>query len=153
MNSILDYERLVYDVIKRYCFNKNDIEDLYQEGMIALEKARKNYRYNENTSFSTYAYFYIKGEILKYIRENKVVKVSKDVIKLNSLINRTKEILEQKYERNVSIEEVADFLELPVQKISDTILANEYVKSLEYELNDEGKKKFIIQHESFLKIR
>ena len=140
MNSILDYERMVYDVIRKYCYNKNDIDDLYQEGMIALKKAANNYKKEANTSFSTYAYFYIKGEILRYLRENRSIKVSKDLIKLNKSINRAKELLEQKYGRNISYSEISDYLEIPVEKVYDTILANEYVKSLEYELNDEGKE-------------
>ena len=46
-----------------------------------------------------FVFLYIKGEILRYIRENKVMKVSKDVIKLNSLINKTKDALQQKYDQ------------------------------------------------------
>lgn len=140
MNTILDYEKLVYKIIRRYSYNINDIEDLYQVGMIALDKALKNYNKDSNCQFSTYAYLYIKGEVLKYIRENKVIKVSKDTIKLNALINKTKDYLEQKYSRTVSIDEIASFLEIPVEKVSDTIISNEYVKSLEYTLNEEGKE-------------
>ena len=139
MNTILDYEKLVYKIIRRYSYNMNDIDDLYQVGMIALDKALKNYNKELNCQFSTYAYLYIKGEVLKYIRENKVIKVSKDTIKLNTLINKTKDYLEQKYSRSVSLNEIASFLEIPIEKISDTIISNEYVKSLEYTLNEEGK--------------
>lgn len=140
MNSILDYEKLVYKIIRKYSYNQNDLEDLYQVGMIALDKACKNYDKNSNCQFSTYAYLYIKGEVLKYIRENKVIKVSKDTIKLNSLINKTKDSLEQHYGRSVSLEEIASFLEIPLEKVNDTIISNEYVKSLEYTLNEEGKE-------------
>ena len=140
MNSILDYEKLVYKIIRRYSYNQNDLEDLYQVGMIALDKACKNYDKNSNCQFSTYAYLYIKGEVLKFIRENKVIKVSKDTIKLNSLINKTKDYLEQRYCRSVSLEEIASFLEIPLEKVNDTIISNEYVKSLEYTLNEEGKE-------------
>ena len=140
MNSILDYEKLVYKIIRRYSYNQNDLEDLYQVGMIALDKACKNYDKSSNCQFSTYAYLYIKGEVLKYIRENKVIKVSKDTIKLNSLINKTKDYLEQHYGRSVSLEEIASFLEIPIEKVNDTIISNEYVKSLEYTLNEEGKE-------------
>lgn len=139
MNTILDYEKLVYKIIRRYSYNMNDIDDLYQVGMIALDKALKNYNKDLNCQFSTYAYLYIKGEVLKYIRENKVIKVSKDTIKLNTLINKTKDYLEQKYSRSVSLNEIASFLEIPIEKVSDTIISNEYVKSLEYTLNEEGK--------------
>lgn len=140
MNSILDYEKMVYSIIRKYSFNKNDLEDLYQVGMIALQKASEKYREDKNSNFSTYSYLYIKGEVLKYIRENKVIKVNKDSIKLNALINKTRDFLEQKYERSVSVDEIALFLEIPVEKVNETIMANEYVKSLEYELNDEGKE-------------
>ena len=139
MNTILDYEKLVYKIIRKYSYNTNDIEDLYQVGMIALDKALKNYNKELNCQFSTYAYLYIKGEVLKYIRENKVIKVSKDTIKLNTLINKAKDYLEQKYSRSVSLNEIASFLEIPIEKVSDTIISNEYVKSLEYTLNEEGK--------------
>lgn len=140
MNSILDYEKLVYSIIRKYCYNQNDIEDLYQVGMIALDKASKKYNKNCNCEFSSYAYLYIKGEVLKYIRENKVIKVSKDYIKLNALINKTKDYLEQKYERSVTTSEIASFLEIDVEKVNDAITANEYVRSLEYTLNDDGKE-------------
>lgn len=140
MNSIFDYEKLVYSIIRKYSYNPNDFEDLYQVGMNALDKASKKYDVNSNCEFSSYAYLYIKGEVLKYIRENKVIKVSKDSIKLNSLIVKTKDLLEQKYCRSVTLEEIASFLEIPVEKVSDTILSNEYVRSLEYVLNDDGKE-------------
>ncbi len=140
MNNILEYEKLVYSIIRKYSYNNNDIEDLYQVGMMALDKASKNYNLDSNCEFSTYAYLYIKGEVLKYIRENKVIKVGKDSMKLNSLINKTRDILEQKYSRSVSLEEIAEFLEIPVQKVNDAIMSNEYVKSLEYTLNEEGRE-------------
>ena len=140
MKSIFEYEKLVYSIIKKYSYNSNDLEDLYQVGMIALDKASKKYDVNSNCEFSSYAYLYIKGEVLKYIRENKIIKIGKDSIKLNSLINKTKDFLEQKYSRNVTTDEIANFLEIDVQKINETVLANEYVKSLEYTLNEEGKE-------------
>lgn len=140
MISILDYERMVYSIIKKYNYNNSDLEDLYQVGMGALQKALQNYNKDKNCNFSTYSYLYIKGEILKYIRENKSIKVNKDSIRLNSLINKTKDMLEQKYERTVSLNEIATFLEIPLEMVNDAIISNEYVKSLEYELNDDGKE-------------
>ena len=59
MNSIFDYEKLVYSIIKKYSYNPNDLEDLYQVGMIALDKASRNYNSNSNCEFSSYAYLYI----------------------------------------------------------------------------------------------
>lgn len=136
----MEYEKLVYKIVRKYCYNKNDFEDLFQEGMVALEKAARNYNSDSEADFSSYAYFYIKGEILKYIRENRVIKVSRDTIRLNSMINNAKEKLEQHYGRVVTLEEVADFLEIPLQKANEAILSNDYVRSLDYVLSEDGKE-------------
>ena len=42
--------------------------------------------------------------------------------------------------REPTLDEIADFLEVPLEKVSDAIIASEYVKSNEYELNDEGRE-------------
>jgi len=140
MTSILKYEKMIYKIIRKYSYNPNDFEDLYQVGMIALQKATENYKTGYNTEFSSYAFLYIKGEVLKHIRENRAIKVNKDCIKLNSLINKSKEVLAQKYMREPTLEEIALFLEVPLEKIIDASIANEYVWSLDYEVNDEGKE-------------
>lgn len=139
-DSILNYEKLVYGIVSKYSYNKNDLEDLYQVGMIALQKALENYKEGYNSKFSTYAHFYIKGEVLKYIRENRLIKINKDYMKLNNLINKTKEVLIQKNMKEPSLEEIASFLEISVEKVIEANMANEYVKSLDYELNDEGRE-------------
>ena len=139
-DSILNYEKLVYSIVSKYSYNKNDLEDLYQVGMIALQKALENYKEGYNSKFSTYAHFYIKGEVLKYIRENRLIKINKYYMKLNNLINKTKEVLTQKNMKEPSLEEIASFLEISVEKVIEANMANEYVKSLDYELNDEGRE-------------
>jgi len=108
--------------------------------MKALQKASENYNPNIGSDFSTYAYLYIKGEVLKYIRENKTIKVSKDYINLNKLINKTKEYLQQKYMREVTIQELSQFLEIPIEKINNIIISCENVKSMDYEYADDGKE-------------
>ena len=140
MNSILDYQRLVYSIIRKYSYNESDLEDLYQVGMMALQKASEKYNPNAGTDFSTYAYLYIKGEVLKSIRENKSIKISKDYIQLNKLINKTKEYLQQKYMREVSINELSEFLEIPIEKINSVIISCENVKSMDYEYAEDGKE-------------
>lgn len=95
-NIIEDYEKLVYSIAKKYSYN-NDIEDLYQVGMIGLFNANKKFNPEFNIKFSSYAYPYIQGEILKYVKENRLIKINSNTIKLNKLINKTKEVLSQKF--------------------------------------------------------
>ena len=81
MEELLDYEGLIYSIIKNYP-SKYDRDDLFQVGMLGLIDAYKHYDKNQNTKFSTFAYYYIVGEVNKYIRESSSLKVSRDLIEL-----------------------------------------------------------------------
>jgi RNA polymerase sporulation-specific sigma factor len=141
MNNILieDYEKLIYSIINKYNFF-GDIEDLYQVGVIGLLKACDNYNDSFNTKFSTYAHTYILGEVLKYIRDNKVVKVNRDLIRLSSRVEKVREMLNQKLMREVTNSEVANVLGIDEKLVDEAVVSSNFVKSLDYELNDEGRE-------------
>lgn len=81
-----------------------------------------------SAKFSTYAYYYVLGDVTKYIRENKLVKVSRDMIRLNQSIEKAREILRQKLFREATDSEVALFLDISLEQIvmarDATILIN-----------------------------
>lgn len=136
MDNILNYEPLVYSIINQY---KNfDKEDLYQVAMMELSKAQKKYDKSFNVKFSTYAYLYILGGIKKYIRESKIIKVSKDYIKLNQSVEKAKEVMRQRLKREPTITEVSLFLEIDEDKIYDAEIASQSIKSLDYYYEDES---------------
>ena len=136
MDNILNYEPLVYSIINQY---KNfDKEDLYQVAMMELSKAQKKYDKSFNVKFSTYAYLYILGGIKKYIRESKIIKVSKDYIKLNQSVEKAKEVMRQRLKREPTITEVSLFLEIDEDKIYDAQMASQNIKSLDYYYEDES---------------
>lgn len=131
MEQLLQYENLVRSIVNQYG-NKNDKEDLYQVGMLGLINAYRNYDKKQETKFSTYAYYYILGEVTKYIRENKVIKVSKDLIKLNKSIERAKEVMSQRLGRIPTDTEISLFLEVDEEKIKQATIATNEIKSLDY---------------------
>ena len=141
MNNTLvkDYDKLIYSIINKYSFF-GDIDDLYQVGVMGLLKACENYDSGFNTKFSTYAHSYILGEVLKYIRDNKVVKVNRDLIRLSSRVEKVREMLNQKLMREVTNSEVAQFLNIDERLIDEAVVSSNFVKSLDYELNDEGRE-------------
>ena len=141
MEEILEYEKLVYSVVKK--FQGYDIEDLNQVGMVGLAKAYKNYKEGFNTKFSTYAYTYILGEVLSYIRESRSFKISREYGSLYKKINEAKELLSQRLMREVSNFEIACFLEIDESLIDEIILANSKVQSLDASLNEFGEDKEI----------
>ena len=88
--------------------------------------------------FSTYAYYYVLGEVTKYIRENKPIKVSKDLIKLKRKIEETREIMSQKLGRTPTNMELSLFLEIDEEKIEQALLVNVETKSLDYCYEEDG---------------
>ena len=93
--DVLAYENLVRHVVNKYNF-RTDYDDLYQAGMMGLIIAFKKYDQTRESNFLDYAYFYIKGEVLKTLNNSKEVKISNDTYKLNKEINDTREDLVQR---------------------------------------------------------
>lgn len=135
MEELLNYEGLVYGIIQRYTkyFEK---DDLYQVGMIGLINAYHNFDNSLNTKFSTYAYYYVLGEVRKYVREAGLVKVSSDLVKLNQCIEKTSEQMSQRLGREPTTTELSLFLEIDEEKIEEARVAALDVKSLDYSVDE-----------------
>ena len=133
---ILEQEKLIYSIARK--FQKfYDVEDLYQVGVIGLSKAYKKYKEGMNTKFSSYAYDWIKGEILEYVRQARPIKVSKEVLSLNKKIDEVKDKMTQKLMREPTTLEIALLLDVEEEKIIEARNQIEFVKSLDYVINEE----------------
>lgn len=141
-NIIIDNENLIYSIINKYS-NYYDIEDLYQVGVIGIIKAYKNYKKEYNTKFTSYAYTYIFGEIVKYINESKNFKISKENRSLYKKIIEAKTILTQKLMKEPSNFELSLFLEIDENLIEEVININQTIDSLDREIMEDGKKVFL----------
>ncbi len=124
------YDRLIKSIVSKYSYY-HDKDDLYQVGFIGLMKALKNYKENKNTKFSSYAYFYIDGEIKEYIRTNNSIKYSKEFISLKQSYEKAKNLLSQKLERMPTIVELSQFLEIPIDKIKEIEASKQSIESLD----------------------
>ena len=128
--NILEYEKLIYSIAKKFDGYKSK-EDLYQAGYMGLLMALNNYKENRNTKFSTYAYKYIYGEMSKLVREDKLVKTSRNFIKLKNSIEKGRNALEQRLNRVPTIEELSHFLEVSKEDIEYVLKFNNNCLSLE----------------------
>jgi len=138
-NVIIQNENLIYAIINKYS-NYYDLDDLYQVGVMGMIKAYKNYNKEYNVKFTSYAYTYIFGEIVKYINESKGFKVSKENRSLYKKINEAKTILTQKLMKEPSTYELSLFLEIDQNLIEEVINLNQTVDSLDREITEDGKK-------------
>lgn len=127
---IKENEKLIYKIINKYK-NYFEIEDLYQIAVIGLIKAKNNYQEKYNTKFTTYAYPYILGEVIKYISESKQLKISKEYQLLYKKILTASNILTQKLMKVPTTSELSTFLGIKEALINDAILSNTIVDSLD----------------------
>ena len=130
MDKLLEYDGLIYSIINRYS-NRYDREDLYQVGIIGLINAFKHYNKNKDTKFSTYAYYYIFGEINKYIRESSSLKLSRDLIELNKKIIEVKGILSQRLGREPTNLEISFYLDISVELVDNAVISTSEVDSID----------------------
>lgn len=136
---IIDNQNLIYSITHYFEGYKNK-EDLFQVGVLGLIKAYKKFDSSLGVKFTTYAYTYILGEMRKYVREDKGIKISRDITKLNLKIEKASVLLAQKLMREPSIQEISDFLEIPSELISESLQAINVIQSIDEPINMSGKE-------------
>lgn len=139
LSDLIDQNKnLIYKITT--LFNNCNKEDLFQVGCIGLINAYKKYDESYNTKFSTYAYPYILGEISSYVKRDKGIKVSREISKLNSMIERAGILLTQKLMREPSISELANYLEIDESLVIDALKARYPIMSTDSVINDDGRE-------------
>lgn len=131
---VIKYDSLIMSIVNKFAQNYNR-EDLYQVGRNALLKASLKYDENANVKFSTFSYKYILGEILKYIREDKNLHVSRDMIRLNRNIKVAEERYYMSYGKYPSSYELSLLLKENENKIKEVLNLCQNTDSLD-EKND-----------------
>ena len=123
-------QKLIYKIASS--FYNVDMEDLYQAGVLGLLKAYKNYDAKSGAKFSSYAYDYIYGEMYSLVN-NRNIKISKDILKLYRMIEKTRSALCQRLGHVPSDHEVASFLEMDEKTVSEAIMSGKEIMSLDTE--------------------
>ena len=121
-------------------------DDLIQVGVIGLLKAYQNYKDTQSAKFSTYAYPYIFGEMYQLVHANRDIKVSKDMLKLHKVVEKTRYELAQRFGYVPSDGEVAQFLELEISLVSEAVCASQAMISLDDEANELNLHEVIADH-------
>ena len=135
---IIEHDALIYSIINKFK-NIYDIDDLHQVAVIGLMKVISKYDDSYNTKFSTYAYKYILGDVLKYVNDNRSIKLSKEYLQLEKRINKAREILMQKLMRKPSNYELSIFLEVDEKIINQIDIITSSVDSLDSVVYKDGK--------------
>ncbi|MGN1122948.1 MAG: RNA polymerase sporulation sigma factor SigG [Eubacterium sp.] len=116
--------RLVLSVIQRFSNRGENMDDLFQVGVIGLIKAIDNFNLDLDVKFSTYAVPMCIGEIRRYLRDDNAVRVSRSMRDTAYKAMQVKEKLTNKYGKEPTVEQIAKELDM---KKSDVVLALEAI--------------------------
>lgn len=114
--------RFVVSVAKQYQNQGLSLPDLINEGNLGLIKAAKRFDETRGFKFISYAVWWIRQSILQALAEqSRIVRLPLNQVGSLNKINKAYSRLEQQFEREPSAEELADMLDLPIDKVSDTM--------------------------------
>ena len=117
--------RFVVSVAKQYQNQGLSLPDLINEGNLGLIKAAETFDETRGFKFISYAVWWIRQSILQAIAEqSRIVRLPLNQVGSVNKINRVLNRFEQENERRPSIEEIADKVDLPQDKIEDAMKVN-----------------------------
>lgn len=136
--QVSKYSNLIYSIAKFFPNYKNK-DDLYQAGCMGLLMAYNNFDENEGVKFSSYAYMYILGEMKRLVREDKGIKISRNITKLYLKLEKAKILLSQKLMREPTTSELARYLELEEYVVYEAINSINSLQSLDEPIKKDEK--------------
>jgi len=114
--------RFVVSVAKQYQNQGLSLPDLINEGNLGLIKAAEKFDETRGFKFISYAVWWIRQSILQALAEqSRIVRLPLNQVGSLNKINKAFSKFEQEHERKPSPEELADTLELPADKVADTL--------------------------------
>ena len=117
--------RFVVSVAKQYQNQGLSLEDLINEGNLGLIKAAQKFDETRGFKFISYAVWWIRQSILQALAEqSRIVRLPLNQVGALNKINKALSKFEQENHRRPSSDELAERLDVPVEKIADTIKAS-----------------------------
>jgi len=114
--------RFVVSVAKQYQNQGLSLPDLINEGNLGLIKAAEKFDETRGFKFISYAVWWIRQSIMQAVNEqSRIVRLPLNQVTTLSKYKKAIQEFEQKHQRKPSPEELAEIMEIPVEKVKDTV--------------------------------
>ncbi len=135
---VLENEGLVRSIAVRFIGRGAEFEDLCQLGMIGMVRAIRSFDPERGCAFSTYAVPLIIGEIKRFLRDDGIIKVSRDKKRLGSRLLFEKERLMTENGREPKLSELAEALGVDIVEAAEALECAFPVRSISDPAFDDG---------------
>ena len=129
---------LVAAIVRRFEGRGAETEDLMQLGYVGLIKAARGFDASRGTMFSTYAVPYVAGEIRQSLRDDGLIRVSREVRRRAARITRIKERYIAEHGREPHFSELCALCGMTKEEALEALGAAEAVVSLDEPTNEDG---------------
>lgn len=130
--------KLVLSILKKYQNRVDNMDDLFQIGVVGLIKAVDNFDLSHEVRFSTYAVLMIEGEIKRYIRDNNSVRISRSIKDLAYKILRFKEDFMNKEGREATTSDIVNNLKITEYDLNEALMCLKEPQSLFEPIYNDG---------------